>query len=78
MTMMDDRPVVPDPRVQPTMTVPEAGRFLRLQKAASYNAAKRGEIPTITVGRRLLVPTARLRELLGMDPTAEGSVDASA
>lgn len=61
---------LPDPQVQPTMTVPEAGRYFGLQKAASYNAARRGEIPTITVGRRLLVPTAKLRVLLGLDAAA--------
>ncbi|QKW24513.1 helix-turn-helix domain-containing protein [Kitasatospora sp. NA04385] len=51
------------------MTVPEAGRLLGLERAASYNAARRKEIPTITVGRRLLVPTAKLRALLGLDTT---------
>ncbi|WP_371517719.1 helix-turn-helix domain-containing protein [Kitasatospora sp. NBC_01300] len=60
-------PALPDPQVQPTMTVPEAGRLLGLERAASYNAARRGDIPTITVGRRLLVPTAKMRVLLGLD-----------
>ncbi|WP_371500218.1 helix-turn-helix domain-containing protein [Kitasatospora sp. NBC_00374] len=76
MTTTDDTPVLPDPRVQPTMTVPEAGRLLGLQKAASYNAARRGDIPTISVGRRLLVPTAKLRALLGIDAAA--TTDAAA
>jgi hypothetical protein len=40
-----------------TMTVPEAGRrFLGLSKNASYDAAKRGDIPTLRVGRLLRVP----------------------
>lgn len=64
-------PALPDPQVQPTMTVPEAGRILGLERAASYNAARRGDIPTIAVGRRLLVPTAKLRVLLGLDHTAD-------
>ncbi|GAA2746072.1 helix-turn-helix domain-containing protein [Kitasatospora cinereorecta] len=76
MTTTDDTPVLPDPRVQPTMTVPEAGRLLGLQKAASYNAARRGDIPTISVGRRLLVPTAKLRALLGIDAVAPTDVAA--
>ncbi|MBO1417406.1 helix-turn-helix domain-containing protein [Streptomyces sp. FH025] len=63
-------PALPDPQVQPTMTVPEAGRLFGLERAASYNAARRGDIPTITVGRRLLVPTAKLRVLLGLDAQA--------
>ncbi|MFD9123482.1 helix-turn-helix domain-containing protein [Kitasatospora sp. NPDC059571] len=76
MTTAGDTPVLPDPRVQPTMTVPEAGRLLGLQKAASYNAARRGDIPTISVGRRLLVPTAKLRALLGIDAVAPTDVAA--
>lgn len=52
------------------MTVPEAGRIFGLERAASYNAARRGDIPTITVGRRVLVPTAKLRVLLGLDALA--------
>jgi excisionase family DNA binding protein len=37
-------------------TVPEAGRLLGLSRNASYEAAKRGEIPTLRIGRLLLVP----------------------
>ena len=51
------------------MTVPEAGDFLAgLGRSASYQAAARGEIPTIRVGRRLVVARARLRELMGLPP----------
>lgn len=58
---------IPDPGLRPTITVPEAGALLDLAPRTSYDAAKRGEIPTIRVGRRLLVPTARfLREVLGL------------
>ncbi len=37
-------------------TVPEAGRLLGLGRNAAYDAAKRGDIPTLRIGRRLLVP----------------------
>jgi len=37
-------------------TVPEAGRLLGLSRNASYEAAKRGDIPTLRIGRLLLVP----------------------
>lgn len=42
-----------------TMSVPAAGkRFYGLSKNASYDAAKRGDIPTIRVGNKILrVPT---------------------
>ena len=61
---------VPTPDEQATLTVwPEAGRILGLSKGSAYEAAKHGEIPTIRIGRRLVVPTAALRRMLQLDPT---------
>ncbi|MDP8977143.1 MAG: hypothetical protein M3N17_00900 [Actinomycetota bacterium] len=37
-------------------------------RRSAYRAAARGDLPTLRVGRRLLVPTARLLQLLGVDP----------
>jgi hypothetical protein len=66
--MTDSDTSIPDPADEPVIGVPRAGRILGgLGKSAAYDAARRGEIPTIRVGRRLLVPTARLRALLGLD-----------
>ncbi len=59
---------VPDPTERATLTVwPETAAILGLSKASAYDAAKRGEIPTVRIGRRLLVPTAALRRLLALD-----------
>ncbi len=59
---------VPDPAARATLTVwPETAAILGLSKASAYDAAKRGEIPTIRIGRRLLVPTAALRRMLQLD-----------
>lgn len=52
------------------VSVPEAGRMLGLGRDAAYLAAKRGEIPTYRVGRRLLVPLDRLRAVLNGEPEA--------
>jgi hypothetical protein len=42
-----------------TYSVPEAGRrYYGLSRNGSYAAAKRGDIPTIAVGRLLRVPRA--------------------
>jgi excisionase family DNA binding protein len=49
-----------------TLTVEEAGRLLGVSRGAAYRAAACGQIPTIRVGRRLLVPTAQLHQLLGL------------
>jgi excisionase family DNA binding protein len=46
------------------LTVPEAGKLLGLSKNPAYSAAARGEIPTIRIGRKLVVPKAALARLL--------------
>jgi excisionase family DNA binding protein len=48
-------------------TVEEAGRLLRVSRGAAYEAVRRGEIPSVRIGRRILVPAAALRALLGED-----------
>jgi len=59
---------LPDPNKRPTLSVwPETAGILNLSKASAYAAAERGEIPTIRIGRRLLVPTAALRRMLQLD-----------
>jgi excisionase family DNA binding protein len=50
-------------------TVPEAGRFLGLGRNAAYAAAQRGEIPTLRIGRLLLVPKMPFHRMLGMTDT---------
>jgi excisionase family DNA binding protein len=46
-------------------TINEAARMLGISRGSAYEAAKRGEIPTIRIGRRLLVPLAALERMLG-------------
>jgi excisionase family DNA binding protein len=44
--------------------VPEAGEMLGLTRNAAYAAAKRGEIPTIRIGKLLRVPKAAFEKML--------------
>ena len=60
-------------KLPPTITVDEAGDMLGISRRSAYRAAARGEIPTLRLGRRLLVPTPRLLALLGL--TLDGSRD---
>lgn len=46
------------------MTVAEAAAYLRISRGSAYEAARRGQLPTIRIGRRLLVPRAALDRLL--------------
>jgi len=66
VTTRSGQPAFPDPHLQPTLSVPAAGRYLGLGRAQAYAAANRGEIPTLRVGRRILVPTALLARRLGL------------
>jgi hypothetical protein len=59
---------IPDPAEEPTVSVGEAGVWMGLKRSAAYEAARRGDIPTLRFNRTLRVPTARLRVLLGIDP----------
>lgn len=52
-------------RGRATITIPEAGQVLGLGEWAAYRAATRGEIPTLTLGRRKVVPVPVLLRLLG-------------
>ena len=45
-------------------SVQEVSRFLGLSRASTYEAVRAGSIPSIKVGRRILVPKSALRELL--------------
>ncbi len=48
-----------------TMSVPEAGKvYFDLSKNASYEAARRGDIPTIRVGRLLRVSVAVMERIV--------------
>ena len=63
--MMRTRKEVVEMDEPKTLTVPEAGRvYFDLGRNASYEAARRGDIPTIKIGRLLRVPVAALERML--------------
>jgi excisionase family DNA binding protein len=47
-----------------TFTVEEAAKRLGISRNFAYRAVSRGEIPSVRIGRRLLVPKAALEKLL--------------
>jgi excisionase family DNA binding protein len=47
-----------------TFTVPEAGRIIGISRGCAYEAARSGQIPTIRIGGRLVVPKAALMKML--------------
>jgi excisionase family DNA binding protein len=52
------------------VTVGEAAAILEISRGAAYQAAKTKELPTIRIGRRLLVPLAALERMLASDTAA--------
>lgn len=54
----------------PTLSVPEAGAvFYSLSRNGSYEAAKRGDIPTVRIGRKKRAIVAQIAERLGLRAT---------
>jgi excisionase family DNA binding protein len=47
-----------------TVTVSEAAEMLGISRALAYEAVRRGDIPHIRIGRRVVVPTVALTRLL--------------
>ena len=54
--------------------MPEAGwKYLGLRRNGAYDAAKRGEIPTIKVGRLLRVPIRQMERMLDQAGARNGT-----
>jgi excisionase family DNA binding protein len=51
---------------RPTVDVALAGRVLGVGRSAAYRAARDGSLPSFRIGSQYRVPTAKLREMLGL------------
>jgi len=58
---------IDDLRRRPTVTIREYAAFIGVSPDCAYEAASRGELRVLRVGRRILVPTAALLRQLGAD-----------
>jgi excisionase family DNA binding protein len=47
-----------------TVSIVDAAKRLGIGRNQAYEAARRGEIPVIRIGKRLLVPRAALEKML--------------
>ena len=61
-----------------TVTVEEAATILGVGRNKAYEAARSGEIPTIRIGKRLLVPLTALERLLAVGAQPLGANDGNA
>ena len=56
-----------DLRQYATCSIEEAAMLLGIGRSTAYAAARDGSLPTVRLSHRLLVPTAKLREMLGLE-----------
>jgi excisionase family DNA binding protein len=50
-----------------TVTVAEAGELLGISRAHAYELVRRGELPNLRLGRRIVVPLRPLRAMVDGD-----------
>lgn len=49
---------------RPTMTVDEAANLLGVSRSSAFEAVKRGDIPSIRIGRRIVISRAKLMAMI--------------
>jgi excisionase family DNA binding protein len=55
---------------QPTCSVEEAAKVLHIGRTQAYRAVRSGELRSIRIGKRVLVPTIAIRKLLNGETSA--------
>ena len=50
-----------------TCSIERAAQILNIGRSTAYAAARDGSLPTLRISHRLLVPTAKLLAMLGLD-----------
>jgi excisionase family DNA binding protein len=68
---------MPNKTTNPTvLTVVEVAKILRIGKISVYQAIQRGEVPSIRIGRRILIPKFALEQMLICLPNSKPRVHA--
>jgi len=64
-----------DLRQQHTCSIDQAAELLGIARSTAYSAARAGDLPTLRLSHRLLVPAAKLLAMLGheRDPEVTGA-----
>lgn len=62
---MENTTLGPEDREPVVLDVPEVARRLGISRSFAYELVAAGEIPSLRLGRRVLVPVHQLRRLLG-------------
>jgi excisionase family DNA binding protein len=70
-TLVDREPHTKAER--PTLTVEETASLLGISRWLVQQAVRRGELPVVRIGRRILIPRVRLEAMLAGEPIAHAS-----
>jgi excisionase family DNA binding protein len=54
------------PIVRRTYTIDEVAKLLGVGRNQAYESARRGDFPTLRIGKRLLAPKAAIDKMLGI------------
>lgn len=58
-----------DDDIQPlTLTVEQAAKVLGIGRSSAYELVHTGDIPSLRLGRRIVVPSAKVAAQLGIEP----------
>jgi excisionase family DNA binding protein len=57
------------------LTLDEVAQILRIGRVSAYQAIARGEIPSVRVGKRILVPRFAFAQMLNPGSTAKAALD---
>jgi putative molybdopterin biosynthesis protein len=52
-----------------TYTVPEVAELLGISRSSAYECVRRGEIPALSLGRRVVIAKTAIDALLGSTPS---------
>lgn len=63
---------LPDPATEPTIDVPRAAAIVGISRRHAYAAVERGELPSIRIGGRIVIPTARFLREIGLTESDAG------
>ena len=55
-----------------TYTVPEVAELLGISRSSAYECVRRGEIPALTLGRRVVIAKTAIDALLGSATNGPG------
>ena len=70
VTVLEESDIMPSGHPTATMRVPEVAKLLGTGTHSVREGIRRGQIPVIHVGRKILIPRQKLMAMLGLEESA--------